>query len=352
MSPTARREFTPDIIRILACFLVMWQHASESYYIAADLSPVRESSTAIISFITSLCRAAVPLFVMTSGYFLLPMRGSTSEFFRRRATRIVLPFVLWAAVYAIYFMVSQHQSLSQCLVNIAHIPVNYGTEIGHMWYVYMLIGLYLLVPVISPWLQTASRTTLRCYLGIWLVASSLPYIHLVFPEVFGECYWNPTPMLYYFTGFAGYFILGFYIRKYGDFSRIPSLLMLAGGYAATALVFNSRIATAPTVADLELSWQQCSVNVAFMSCGLFCLIHSLRVQADSLLAHITTDIARKGYAIYLAHLILIIEMASIVKGHIGPVYVEIPVITLAAFLLTYMLISILYRLPKADKWVG
>lgn len=48
-------------------------------------------------------------------------------------------------------------TLTQALINIAHIPVNFGVEVGHLWYIYMLIGLYLMIPVISPWLSSCSK---------------------------------------------------------------------------------------------------------------------------------------------------------------------------------------------------
>ena len=65
----------------------------------------------------------------------------------------------------------------------------------------MLLGLYLLVSILSPWLQVASKRALQGYLGLWAFTSLLGYIHLLFPEILGERFWNPTPMLYYFTGF-------------------------------------------------------------------------------------------------------------------------------------------------------
>lgn len=347
-----KRDFQMDVLRVVGCLLVVWQHVSECYYIAPDLSPVREPSTYAIGFLTSLCRASVPLFVMVSGYFLLPMRGTSKEFFSRRCSRIIGPFVFWCAVYAVYYVFSRGDSWGQCLENILHIPVNFGTEIGHLWYVYMLLGLYLLVPVLSPWLQTASKRALQGYLGLWAVTSLLSYIHLLFPEILGECFWNPTPMLYYFTGFAGYFVLGFYLRRFGAPSALPSGVMLIVGYAVTALVFNARIETAPSIPELELSWQQCSGNVALMAVGLFGLIRSVKWQGGGLSGRFVSDIARKGYAIYLAHLIILSELTKLLVGSIGSVVAEVPVISIAAFLLTYLLISLLSLLPKSEKWLG
>ena len=156
---------------------------------------------------------------------------------------------------------------SQMALNILHIPVNFGCEIGHLWYIYMLIGLYLVTPIISPWLQQASKRELEGYLGLWIITTFLPYIHLVYPEVLGEAFWNDTPLLYYFTGFIGYFILGYYLKRFGYPSAALSWIILIVGFALSAGIFCSRIDTVPTVPELELSWGFCTVNVFLMTLG-------------------------------------------------------------------------------------
>lgn len=347
-----RRNHAIDALRVFACLLVIWQHASEFYYIGAEGVPVRETSTYIIGFITSLCRAAVPLFVIASGYFVLPMQDSNTEFFKRRAMRIVGPFLFWGTIYAVYYMFSRGDSLTQCLKNVASLPINFGTEIGHMWYVYMLIGLYLIVPIVSPWLQSVSKRALQRYLGIWGVTTVLPYIHLIFPEIWGECFWNPTPMLYYFNGFIGYFILGFYIRRFGAPEKLISLTLILIGYAITALVFNSRIETAADIPSLELSWQQCSGNVALMAFGIFSLFTSLKMDKSSTITNFIGDASLKGYAMYLAHMIILGELANTFIGKYNSVLIEIPLLSILTFILTYTLVKLLSMLPKSKYWLG
>ena len=347
-----KREFALDLLRVLACFLVIWQHVSEYYYIGSDFLPVREASTYTIGFLTSLGRSAVPLFVMISGYFLLPMRGTEREFFSKRFVRIIGPFVFWGIAYAIYYMYSRGESLTQCLQHIASIPVNFGTEIGHMWYIYVLIGLYLLVPIISPWLQQVSKRSLQVYLGIWFVTSLLPYIHLIFPEIWGECYWNPTPMLYYFTGFGGYFVLGFYLKKFGSPSKPVSFLLILLGYIITVWVFNERIETAMSIADLELSWGQCTGNVVMISLGIFSLVHSVSLKGESVIGNFITDCGIKGYGMYLAHLMILTEVMAFGKDFTGSVLIEIPVLSVIVFFLTYIVIKVLSYLPKSKYWLG
>ena len=128
--------------------------------------------------------------------------------------------------------------------------------------------------------------------------------------------------------------------------------MLIAGYTVTAQVFNARIETAPTVADLELSWQQCSGNVALMAIGLFGIIRSIRWEGQGIVGRFFSDATQKGYAIYLAHIIILSEISKLLIGCIGSVTIEIPLISIATFVLTYLLVLLLSMLPKSEKWLG
>ena len=80
---TAHYQYDLDVLRTLACFLVVWQHVTECYYILPDFNISNNSDTSIIGWINSLTPIEVPLFVMISGYFLLPMSTDIVQFFKR-----------------------------------------------------------------------------------------------------------------------------------------------------------------------------------------------------------------------------------------------------------------------------
>ena len=97
------RNVALDLIRVVAIVLVLWQHASEYYYIGDNLSVIH-ANIPLLTWMNSVARICVPLFVMISGYLLLPVSTSTATFFRRRFTRILFPWVFWCVAYAVYFM--------------------------------------------------------------------------------------------------------------------------------------------------------------------------------------------------------------------------------------------------------
>ena len=94
-----RREIWIDWLRVTACFLVMMTHACEPFYLGGEGSLILTESDALwVSFLNVLPRACVALFVVASSYLQFPLHYSTGEFFKRRAKRILIPFLFWTVV--------------------------------------------------------------------------------------------------------------------------------------------------------------------------------------------------------------------------------------------------------------
>jgi surface polysaccharide O-acyltransferase-like enzyme len=350
------RNYGLDILRVLACYLVIQVHTGEFYYIGDGGTVLTGNSPFWVGILNSLCRVSVPLFVMISGYLLLPVKEEMGTFFKKRFTRVAIPFVVWCILYAIYWACKGQTGWAQAGINILHIPVNFGVEVGHLWYIYMLLGLYLFAPLISPWIATASRKSMEFYLAIWAITLCVPYIHLVFPQILGECYWNHTPLLYYFSGFLGYMILGAYIKKYLSGKKtwyLPlGLLMIVAGYAITAGGFISLL-NSTDVSKLELTWQFETINVAMMSIGIFLLLKDVRFSnPSSAVGAGVTDISKISYGIYLAHIMLLNFFHQLLDQVIDPIQLKIPAIAICTFIVSYLVVKLLSLLPKSKYIIG
>lgn len=344
-----QRNASLDVIRVVAIFLVLWQHASEYYLIGPELALADRPTTVTIAWLSSLDRTCVPLFAMLSGYLLLPTLLGMGEFYRKRLPRVLWPWLFWCVGYALYFVFYSGHTWDMFVRNVVSIPLNWGVEVGHLWYVYMLIGLYLLVPVLSPWVRQATGRQFRVVLGLWWLTTLLPYIHLFYPQVWGECSWNVSPMLAPFTGFTGFLLLGAYVRRFGAPRPLNAWCLTLAGYVGSALAL---ILTydhlAKDVNDLELPWNFCSLFIAMATLGLWGLLSRVKVRGGRLL----TDLSNSTYAIYLVHIILL----NVVHDHLVPatlpVWAAIPYIAVLCLILTYITVKILALLPGKRYWLG
>lgn len=284
------REIWLDFLRVTACFLVMIVHSTEPFYLGGDGTLVLSATDAFwVSVFEGLARCCVPLFVIASGYLQLPLRHSTGEFFRRRAVRVVVPMVIWTVVYALVW--------GHPVANFKGLLLNFNYAAGHLWFVYMLLGLYLIMPLLSPWAEKVSRRELGIYLGIWGLTLLIPFVResaggmapviyawdgLPAPALFplwGEASWNPFGMFYYVSGFVGYLLLGLYIKRFvptGRLMRVLGWTLFLVGFVFTCFGFLQRIVASgpfPVEGSVELAvaWEAaisfCGLPVALTATG-------------------------------------------------------------------------------------
>jgi len=373
MNTIPKRLFSMDLLRVLACFFVIHQHCAECFYGSTGHVEVGDD-TFFVGFNTALGRICVPLFAMISGYFLLPINGGVGEFFKKRVARIVLPFIVWNVVYAVFFIFYAGDTPLQAVQNFFGMFLQFGEKCGHLWYVYMVLGLYLLAPVISPWLERASKRQLQFYGAIWLLTTLLPYLHrYVGAELWGECFWNVSPTFYYFTGFVGYFILGYYIRRFGSINGWIALLCVVVGWLPSVFFFTHDMYVYTEYADLEMSWNFCSINVVMMTFGVFTLFTKIKWQGNGWLGKLFSDVAAKSYGMYLGHMVVLLLVHTLlvslyptlfdvvvgdgytyhrVFGNIPAVLIAVPVHAIITIVLIYVVIKILSYLPAAKRWLG
>jgi len=350
------RNYGIDLLRIIACYMVMQIHTGEFYYIGPTGNVLNTADAHIVGWYNSFFRICVPLFVVISGFFLFPV-NDTRTFFKKRLSRVVVPFVLWCVLYALYYHFTAGVDIRTTLIHILHIPVNYGVEIGHLWFVYMLIGIYLFAPILSPWIEKADRKGMELYLVIWAVALSLPFIHLVYPEFLGEAAWNRTPLLYYFSGLLGYVILAAYIKKFHmepkPWNYTFGLALIVVGYAITAMVFEHRLGTEKMVTTLELSWGFDTINVAMMTAGVVLIFKNITIKnTNSRFARLVASVSAISYGMYLGHIMVLNFYFSVLNKYFNSAAVKIPLIALCTFITTCLLIKLLSFLPKSKWLVG
>lgn len=362
-----QRIYFLDYLRVVACFMVILVHTIEPFYLGEGGTVIASHSDALwVTCINSLLRTAVPLFVMISSYLLVPIEGSTESFFRRRAMRVVVPFVLWSLLYA-FIPAWGSGGEVDIMGNLSLLSLNFLPLSGHLWFVYMLLGVYLIMPIISPWLERVSARGERIFIALWLFATSVPFLRELSEvvrgrgEIWGEASWNEFGTLYYVSGFIGYVVAAHYIRKYVNWSRAKtlaiSLPMLIIGYLITALPFYLQIPDTYPIhesidlaIDMELSWSFASTGAALQTLALFLLFKLIKrpCKAYPLFAHLS----KRSYGVYLAHMFVLVPTFSLVSSWgLGTPLVMV-LSALLTFTFTALIIELLALLPKSKYIVG
>ena len=366
-----------DVVRFVAMFTVVCCHCTDPFNFYPGTAPNIDEIKLWGAIYGALLRPCVPLFVMITGALLLPVRGEVSVFYKKRIPRVLWPFLIWSVIYNLFPWITgllgikseiildffpysgeevMRQSLSISLDYNAQIPFNFSIVDVHMWYIYLLIGLYLYLPVFSAWVEKASDKAKLWFLGAWAVTLLLPYYNqFVAQYLWGTCSWNAFGMFYYFAGFNGYLLLGHYLRNLdwtlGKILAI-GLPMFVIGYAVT--FFGFRYITAlPEYSDemLELFFTYCSLNVVMMTIPVFMLCKKVNFRSEGIkkaLANLTLC----GFGIYMIHYFFTGPSVLLVRTLGVPLGIQIPVASVMAFGVSWLIVWAVYRvLGKKAKWI-
>lgn len=365
-----------DVVRFIAMFTVVCCHCTDPFNFYPGTAPNIGEIKLWGAIYGSVLRPCVPLFVMITGALLLPVRGDASTFYKKRISRVFYPFLIWSVLYNLFPWITgllglnpqiildffpyageevMQQSFSVSLEYILMIPFNFSILAVHMWYIYLLIGLYLYLPVFSAWVEKASERAKLMFLLAWGVTLLLPYYYqFVSNYLWGTCSWNSFGMLYAFAGFNGYLLLGHYLKNL-EWSLKKTLAigipMFAVGYAVTFLGFR-HITALPEYTDemLELFFTYCSLNVVMMTIPVFMLAKKVKVNSERMkkaLANLTVC----GFGIYMIHYFFTGPSVVLMRAIDMPIGLQIPVAAILAFAVSWGLVWLIYRAGKVAKYI-
>ena len=351
-----------DVLRLAAMLMVIAGHSVDIYNATPQDDPMNGFWGA---FIGSLMRPSVPLFAMMTGLLLLPIGESAGAFYRRRIPRVLIPMLFWSVIYYLIpwftgvigldksvisvlfpFEFAPSQEWGDAVSNIAMIPLTFNGYTTHMWYLYMLIGLYLFMPFFSAWVEKNDHTLIRTYIILWGCSLMLPYLaQLLSPNLFGVCAWNQFGTFHYFAGFTGYLLLGHLL---GKGNPLPSRKIVAvgvmlyfAGYVVTYTGFTTIMAQysyeqAPDL--IEMFWQFCSPNVVLMAIGLFLIAQRVKVRSERW-QRVLQSTTRCSFGAYLMHYIFI-----------GPVIILLSPLGLPTPVCVIVTVAIVFAVCWACTW--
>lgn len=289
-----KRDLAIDCLRILACFLVVLIH-----------SPL-ESENSNGMFLTMVSYAAAPsigILFMVSGALLLPVKGDYFSFLKRRFSKIVCPTIFWTIIYLSLKSIKYGGDYTWYLRSLASVPFSVQGN-GVLWFMYTLTGLYLIAPILSAWIKCAKKSEIELVLAFWGITLCYPIIStyiIVDTTIFGS--------LYYFTGYAGYFLLGYYLNTY--WKEISKLFTIA--VSAIAIVGPILLATLKYY-DIQfdfytLFWNQSIFIVALCVViwqNVKFIISKLNVESN-FAVNMIVKLSNLSFGIYLSHILIMRE---------------------------------------------
>ncbi len=350
-----------DLVRTVAMIGVILLHASGRWVITGQeltqLNHFEFTNWAVVDVYQTLGVIGVPLFSMLTGALLLQpeKQESLSTFFKKRWVRIGLPTLFWGAAYFAWdFLVQNIEFSSRTFVQgILNGPYT------QFWYIYVLVGLYLLTPILRVFIAHVDETIVKYFLVLWFVGVAIVPL---FETLTNYTMNNNVFML---TGFIGYFVLGTYLVTVRISRRTIAFLMILG-LSSTAI---GTYVLALTVGGSEMYFfqQYLSPTIILGSVMLFLLILTFKPpsaiqngsnqQKLSKSRRLIKVISENTFPIFMLH-VMIIE--SIQQGYFGFILnrdtlnpiIEVPLLTAIVFLTCLGIIILLKKVPYVKSIIG
>ncbi len=323
-----------DFVRFLGAFLVVLAH----------IERWGEGPQWAHTFYYTISRNGVPLFFLISGYLLLSKQEDLPTFFKKRAARIIIPFLVWSIIYD----VQNSNAFANTGVTFEailkmFIRILRGPRAGHLWFFYSLIGLYLITPILRVFVAKARNSEIIYYIALWFIAVPLLFIVQGF-----------TPLkngfeIYYTGGYVGYFLLGYLL---GRLETKPPLLWSALGLFIVGFVFTFSVFYFDLPPkDKELVFRvYTSLNNIIMSLGAFILIKAAGEKISPKLAWLSAEASKVSFGIYLIHPMVFtwIALGWNALGFqtaMGNSMLVIPLVTLVNFILSWAIVFLISKIP-------
>lgn len=349
------RIFYLDQLRALAIIGVISIHVSAAFLVRLDPNNI---NWLIADFFNVVGRFAVPVFLMLTGVLLLNRDYNILEFFKKRYPRILIPFIFWGIVYVIFAFIFQDRaiyftSLSTALPFVSNIFLGVKGYLTHFWYVWLILSIYLIMPIINKWIRNSSIREIEYFLGIWIITSLFGSFNI------------PTFNLdlTYFTGPIGFVILGYYLankkNKILENIWLWLLLFIISTITRILIVYSLSL----SVDRLLMGVDTYHILSVIQGASMFLFIKNFNDKGlfkkisiflkNGIVGRLTVSLSRYSYGIYLMHMLFLSSLPVIGLDFATKSAIKwIPLLIILILILSWGTLAVLNRIPIVNKITG
>ncbi len=332
-----------DLLRVIAIFCVVGIHTSQLF--------IYVQNTASIGFILGnilncISRIGVPLFVMLSGALMLNENKALSfKTTMNKVLKILILLFSWSIIYALLLIIIKPlcQGISPSFTDFAHAALTgdyYLNGATHFWYLYMIIGLYLITPILRAFVCIANA---KIVLWFIVLAFATVFIPRFLDGVLGVSGINDSDVMARMGQFrislvgeyGAYYLLGWYLfyvnppKKFRIIVYIIGVLSLMFLIVATQCTYDGK--------GTFIFYDNLKLPAICYAMAVFLFIKNCKYLREN---RFITLLSKLSFGVYAAHFLLL-ELALTLFGSISVIPIKIVVyfvfISAASFIVSYVL---------------
>lgn len=305
------------------------------------------------NIIDSSVRFVIAMFLMLSGATMLGKKYDLLDFYKRRMMRVLVPFLFWLVAYWIfrwYMLLPKNQPTE------FHSILNWALELfktegvsKHFWYIYMILVLYLFVPLLSSMVQKLKNNSLLLLLLCWAMINLMQNFRLFSLSEFPFVVQKAHSYLMY----TGFMVLGYYLIKIKTLGDKITLISILVFFATIAFAAISTFILSRNAHKLDMSaYGSLTLNTILQAVALFLWIKNTNIK-NRFLTWTVQTISNYSYGIYLVHIMVIgIFFRNGIFWTMAHPIISLPIIITMTLICSNVIIFVLRKLPLGNYFAG
>jgi surface polysaccharide O-acyltransferase-like enzyme len=291
----------------------------------------------------------VPVFVMISGALFLKSFNSLKKLYFKNILRIVVALVFWSVVYAIV----NNKGINLSISFFGEIADGFG----HCWFLFMILGLYIVVPILKRIVDSQMIT--KYFLALsFLFTFLIPRLLILYTALFGReasiISKNMNELyLYLPLGYTGYYVLGYYLQYYKVSKKVEvSIYMLA----LLTVFFNSFFVCynfGNNIIRRSFPLGYLTPIVLIQSVAIFLFFkNNIHIQSPSL-KRLLSKLSRYTFGVYLVHIIIMNLLFDDlgITNLFGYSILSMIMVSIITFLLSLFISGLINKIPILNRYI-
>lgn len=325
-----------NLLRIVAIILVILLHSNATQLYKMLNGDASLGVSIVINTISVVTRIAVPLFILISGRYVLASldKMSIKEFYLKRVPRILYPMVFWSFIF--FFISYIGLKGTTILSYLKDFATGFAHNMAsiHLWYLFMLLGLYLVSPIIYGFIKSIDTKKLVI---VGIILTALGFGVEIIKNVTGINVW-----VFWWLEFLGLYIMG-YATKDIKVRRKSILILFAVAIEIVASAVSCMLLASGNQLGIVFWWGLTPTTTA-TAILVYMYFSNLNISENKI-----TGQAKYTMGIYLFHPIILMLMAPVSTGVI---ILDVIVKLVVAYVLSLIIVMGLYKIKFMRKFVS
>lgn len=349
MPVSSKHIYYFDYLRIFAISAVMLLHINAQNFRTAD---VFSSEWMLFNIGDSITRWGVPVFVMISGALFLRGDKSILRIYKKNILRLIIAFFVWAFFFASVVFFQNEETLRDLITS---------TFSGyyHMWFIYMIIGLYIIVPILRLVVKDFDVTKYFLIL-VFVFTFLLPQILTIWGVIdeSNSVFVSGIIMklrLYLPMGYIGYFVLGYYLNTIHISKRMEIIIYILGILGFVITITGTAMISYLNAEAFDKFYNDLTCNVLFEAMAVFTFAkkHLNKAPNKKLNRRLLIELSAYSFGAYLVHAFILDQLNIIysINTLSYSAWIMIPVLFIIVFNVSFFISAILNHIPILGKYI-